>query len=105
MKQIAVGINVVWALDSNGKISVRREIQSNIFPEGTFWQTLPALTNDPIHIGKLNFSVPLEFGKFHLLKRNLFLNTFFDLFATGVDTEISIPSSIRNLPSELLRCS
>ncbi|XP_058805378.1 tectonin beta-propeller repeat-containing protein isoform X2 [Phymastichus coffea] len=50
LKQIAVGVNVVWALDSSGKISVRREIQSNVFPEGTFWQTLPAMANDPIHM-------------------------------------------------------
>ncbi|KAJ8680209.1 hypothetical protein QAD02_015996 [Eretmocerus hayati] len=48
--QISVGVNVVWVLDSLGRLSVRREIQSHVFPEGTYWQTLPAMTNDPIHI-------------------------------------------------------
>lgn len=51
LKQISVGRDIVWALDTNGRLSVRREIQSNVFPEGTHWQTLPAMPNDPIHIG------------------------------------------------------
>lgn len=51
LKQISVGKNVVWVLDTAGKLSVRREVQMNIFPEGTHWQTLPAMPNDPIHIG------------------------------------------------------
>lgn len=51
LKQISVGYNIVWALDTIGRLSVRREIQSNVFPEGTHWQTLPAMPNDPIHIG------------------------------------------------------
>lgn len=50
IKQISVGFNVVWALDTNGKLSVRREIQAKVFPEGTHWQTLPSMPNDPIHI-------------------------------------------------------
>ncbi|KAL6266845.1 hypothetical protein P5V15_003674 [Pogonomyrmex californicus] len=50
LKQISVGHDVVWALDTMGRLSVRREIQSNVFPEGTHWQTLPAMPNDPIHI-------------------------------------------------------
>ncbi|KMQ88829.1 tectonin beta-propeller repeat-containing [Lasius niger] len=50
LKQISVGYNIVWALDTIGRLSVRREIQSNVFPEGTHWQTLPAMPNDPIHI-------------------------------------------------------
>ncbi|XP_015595651.1 tectonin beta-propeller repeat-containing protein [Cephus cinctus] len=50
LKQISVGKDVVWALDTTGHLSVRREIQSNVFPEGTYWQTLPAMPNDPIHI-------------------------------------------------------
>ncbi|KAK0174364.1 hypothetical protein PV327_010141 [Microctonus hyperodae] len=50
LKQISVGKNVVWALDTTGKLSLRREIQPKVFPEGTFWQTLPAMPNDPIHI-------------------------------------------------------
>lgn len=51
LKQISVGHNVVWALDTIGRLSVRRDIQSNVFPEGTHWQTLPVMPNDPIHIG------------------------------------------------------
>ncbi|XP_008548798.1 tectonin beta-propeller repeat-containing protein isoform X1 [Microplitis demolitor] len=50
LKQISVGKNVVWALDTAGRLSVRREIQPKVFPEGTHWQTLPAMPNDPIHI-------------------------------------------------------
>ncbi|KAK0160372.1 hypothetical protein PV328_007788 [Microctonus aethiopoides] len=50
LKQISVGKNVVWALDTIGRLSLRREIQPKVFPEGTFWQTLPAMPNDPIHI-------------------------------------------------------
>ncbi|XP_043272116.1 tectonin beta-propeller repeat-containing protein isoform X2 [Venturia canescens] len=50
LKQISVGSNVVWALDDSGRLSVRREIQPKVFPEGTHWQTLPAMPNDPIHI-------------------------------------------------------
>ncbi|XP_033340443.1 tectonin beta-propeller repeat-containing peroxin 23 isoform X2 [Megalopta genalis] len=50
LKQISVGRNVVWALDTNGRLSVRRDVQPNVFPEGTYWQTLPAMPNDPIHI-------------------------------------------------------
>ncbi|XP_011494826.1 PREDICTED: tectonin beta-propeller repeat-containing protein [Ceratosolen solmsi marchali] len=50
LKQIAVGINIVWALDTLGRLSVRREIIPKLFPEGTYWQTLPTLINDPIHI-------------------------------------------------------
>lgn len=51
LKQISVGYDVVWALDTMGRLSVRRDVQSNVFPEGTHWQTLPAMPNDPIHIG------------------------------------------------------
>ncbi|XP_076385311.1 tectonin beta-propeller repeat-containing peroxin 23 isoform X1 [Megachile rotundata] len=52
LKQISVGKDVVWALDTAGRLSVRREVQLNVFPEGTHWQTLPAMPNDPIHIEK-----------------------------------------------------
>lgn len=51
LKQISVGKDVVWALDAAGKLSVRRGVQVNVFPEGTHWQTLPVMPNDPIHIG------------------------------------------------------
>ncbi|KAF7988805.1 hypothetical protein HCN44_007115 [Aphidius gifuensis] len=50
LKQLSVGCNVVWAIDYNGKLYVRKEIQPKIFPEGTHWQTLPSMPNDPIHI-------------------------------------------------------
>lgn len=50
LKQISVGKYVVWALDTTGRLSIRREIQPKVFPEGTHWQTLPAMPNDPIHI-------------------------------------------------------
>ncbi|TGZ54256.1 Tectonin beta-propeller repeat-containing protein [Temnothorax longispinosus] len=50
LKQISVGDDVIWVLDTMGRLSVRREVQPNVFPEGTHWQTLPAMPNDPIHI-------------------------------------------------------
>ncbi|OAD62069.1 Tectonin beta-propeller repeat-containing protein [Eufriesea mexicana] len=50
LKQISVGKDVVWALDTTGRLFIRREIQMNVFPEGTHWQTLPVMPNDPIHI-------------------------------------------------------
>jgi hypothetical protein len=52
LKQIAVGVNIVWALDTLGRLCVRREINPKVFPEGTYWQILPTLVHDPIHIGK-----------------------------------------------------
>lgn len=52
LKQLSVGKNTVWALDTNGRLSVRREIDAKVFPEGTNWQTLPYVPNDPIHIGE-----------------------------------------------------
>ncbi|XP_046426690.1 tectonin beta-propeller repeat-containing protein isoform X1 [Neodiprion fabricii] len=53
VKQISVGKDVVWALDTTGRLSVRREVRAKIFPEGTYWQTLPAMPNDPIHIATI----------------------------------------------------
>ncbi|XP_017792248.1 PREDICTED: tectonin beta-propeller repeat-containing protein [Habropoda laboriosa] len=50
LKQISFGKDVVWALDTLGRLFVRREVQVNVFPEGTHWQTLPVMPNDPIHI-------------------------------------------------------
>lgn len=41
----------MWALDTTGRLHVRRDVQVNVFPEGTYWQTLPVMPNDPIHIG------------------------------------------------------
>lgn len=51
LKQISVGKNEVWALDTIGRLHIRRDVQVNVFPEGTYWQTLPVMPNDPIHIG------------------------------------------------------
>ncbi|XP_012270435.1 tectonin beta-propeller repeat-containing protein [Orussus abietinus] len=50
LKQIAVGKNVVWALDTMGRLFVRRGIREDDLPGGTCWQTLPTMPNDPIHI-------------------------------------------------------
>ncbi|XP_049762873.1 tectonin beta-propeller repeat-containing protein [Schistocerca cancellata] len=45
LKQISVGSYAVWALDSQGQLSLRREV-TPVFPEGTHWQTLPTSAND-----------------------------------------------------------
>ncbi|XP_011297277.1 tectonin beta-propeller repeat-containing protein [Fopius arisanus] len=50
LKQISVGTGGVWALDTSGRLAVRKEIQPKLFPEGTHWQVLPAMPNDPIHM-------------------------------------------------------
>lgn len=47
LKQISVGTDVVWALDNNGRLCVRKEITS-VFPEGSHWQII---TNDPSNTG------------------------------------------------------
>lgn len=61
-----MGHDVVWALDTMGRLSVRREVQSNVFPEGTHWQTLPAMPNDPIHIG-ITYSLSVTYSPPSLL--------------------------------------
>lgn len=38
----------VWALDTKGQLAVRREINST-FPEGSHWQFLANIENDPPH--------------------------------------------------------
>lgn len=61
LKQISIGENVCWALDTTGRLFVRREVQAGVYPEGTHWQALPSIPNDPIHIGKfLSIVVLLE---------------------------------------------
>ncbi|KAL0272686.1 UNVERIFIED_CONTAM: hypothetical protein PYX00_005559 [Menopon gallinae] len=47
LKQISVGAAGVWALDSNGRLSVRRE-ETGAFPEGTHWETLPLYSPDQV---------------------------------------------------------
>lgn len=38
----------VWALDTKGTLAIRREINST-FPEGSHWQFLANIENDPPH--------------------------------------------------------
>ncbi|GLH00192.1 Tectonin beta-propeller repeat-containing protein [Gryllus bimaculatus] len=45
LKQISIGKCGIWILDSQGQLSVRREVIP-AFPEGTHWQTLPTSPND-----------------------------------------------------------
>uniref|UniRef100_A0A182YKR0 Uncharacterized protein n=1 Tax=Anopheles stephensi TaxID=30069 RepID=A0A182YKR0_ANOST len=47
-KQISVGTCGIWALDTVGRLSVRKEINGT-FPEGSHWQLLPNVLNDPPH--------------------------------------------------------
>ena len=54
-------MDTVWALDTLGRLSIRREIQPNVFPEGTYWQTLSTMTNDPIHIGTLSLQLSCRY--------------------------------------------
>lgn len=55
LKQISVGSFSVWAIDGQGQLLVRREI-CDAFPEGSHWQILPNILNDPPHEdGKMGF--------------------------------------------------
>ncbi|XP_035793382.1 tectonin beta-propeller repeat-containing protein-like [Anopheles albimanus] len=47
-KQISVGKVGIWALDAAGRLSVRKEINET-FPEGSHWQLLSNIPNDPPH--------------------------------------------------------
>lgn len=49
LKSVSVGRHGIWVLDSSGQLSVRCEV-TNVFPEGTHWQTIPPLDLD--HSGK-----------------------------------------------------
>lgn len=48
LKQISVGALGIWAIDSQGQILVRREVCDS-FPEGSHWQVLQNVPNDPPH--------------------------------------------------------
>lgn len=55
LKQISVGAIGIWAVDSQGQFLVRREVCDS-FPEGSHWQVLPNVPNDPPHEeGKMGF--------------------------------------------------
>lgn len=55
LKQISVGSFSVWAIDGQGQLLVRREI-CDAFPEGSHWQILQNILNDPPHEdGKMGF--------------------------------------------------
>lgn len=45
LKQISIGNQGVWALDANGRLSVRKEV-TPVFPEGSHWQTLSLLSSE-----------------------------------------------------------
>lgn len=47
-KQIAAGEAGIWALDTQGRLSVRKEINQT-FPEGSHWQILPNIPGNPPH--------------------------------------------------------
>lgn len=56
LKQISVGSVGIWAIDSHGQFLVRREV-CGTFPEGSHWQVLPNVPNDPPHdLGKIGFN-------------------------------------------------
>lgn len=62
-KQISVGLQGIWALDSTGRLAVRKEL-TKTFPEGTHWQILPNVPNHPPHsegsVGFKSISVGTE---------------------------------------------
>ncbi|KXJ78881.1 hypothetical protein RP20_CCG003236 [Aedes albopictus] len=59
-KQISVGKAGIWTVDTTGRLSVRKEITPT-FPEGSHWQLLSNIQNDPPHyegnVGFKNVSV------------------------------------------------
>lgn len=55
LKQISVGSLGIWTIDSQGQLLVRREV-CDAFPEGSHWQVLQNVVNDPPHEdGKMGF--------------------------------------------------
>lgn len=55
LKQISVGTVGVWSIDAQGQLFVRREVCAS-FPEGSHWQILSNVINDPPHEeGKMGF--------------------------------------------------
>jgi tectonin beta-propeller repeat-containing protein 1 len=47
-KQISIGTIGIWVLDSTGRLAVRKEVTA-FCPEGTHWQILSNVQNDPPH--------------------------------------------------------
>lgn len=55
LKQISIGTIGIWAIDSQNQLLVRREVCDS-FPEGSHWQILQNIPNDPPHEdGKIGF--------------------------------------------------
>lgn len=55
LKQISSGASNIWALDTKGQLIVRREV-SESFPNGSHWQILQNIPNDPPNEeGKMGF--------------------------------------------------
>lgn len=55
LKQISVGQLGIWTVDGQGQLLVRREV-CDAFPEGSHWQVLQNVLNDPPHEeGKMGF--------------------------------------------------
>lgn len=55
LKQISVGPIGIWSIDSQGQMMVRREVCDS-FPEGSHWQLMQNVPNDPPHEeGKMGF--------------------------------------------------
>lgn len=52
LKKISVGSVGIWALDTNGRLYVRKEI-TNVFPEGTHWQYISI---DPLVISTITIN-------------------------------------------------
>lgn len=56
LKQISVGPIGIWSIDSQGQMLVRREVSMDSFPDGSHWQILQNVPNDPPHEeGKMGF--------------------------------------------------
>lgn len=51
LMQISVGRVGVWAIDTSGRLHVRKEVTS-VFPEGTHWQCIEA---DPTVTSKFHY--------------------------------------------------
>lgn len=62
-KALSVGQAGIWALDTNNRLAVRKEI-TKTFPEGSHWQFLANMPNIPPHtdtqIGFKSISVGTE---------------------------------------------
>lgn len=55
LRQISVGRAGIWAIDSQGQLFVRQEVCDS-FKEGSHWQILKNVPNDPPHEeGKVGF--------------------------------------------------